>query len=154
LDGDLGPGREGVPHRRNPATGQQSTRTACVKLTGSDIGALYIFGAVLPWGSDTGDDPGARTETDKESKFCTVLEAQRQAWENIRDLDADPDVGFCLAGDFNKELFGSPSVPLSISFDSSTTNVIWFISALDLTKLLMTSNFPPSCPMRTPKLSG
>jgi hypothetical protein len=90
-----------------PGMGPQSTRTACVKLTGTDIGALYIFGTVLPWGSDTGDDPAAPTAIHERSKFCTALEAQRQTWENIRKLDGAPDVGFCLAGDFNKEVFGN-----------------------------------------------
>jgi hypothetical protein len=103
--------REGKGIHSEPivTTGQQSTRTACVKLTGTDIGSFYIFGTVLPWEFDEGDKPVAPAKTEKKKKwlFCAALEDQRNDWQRIRNLDTDPDVGFCLAGDFNQESFGS-----------------------------------------------
>lgn len=98
---------KGIQPDAKSTRGLQFSRTACVKLTRTDIGSLYIFGTVLPWNSDQGDDLHAGTKSERKSRFCAALDHQRDDWQRIRNEETDPDVGFCLAGDFNKESFGS-----------------------------------------------
>jgi hypothetical protein len=82
--------RDGLAAEPIPTCGDSTTFTACVKLADSDIGPLYVYGAVL-WAA-----PGTTYEAQ--------LAEQAQDWRRIKDLAADSHASFCLAGDFNQKL--------------------------------------------------
>lgn len=64
------------------------------------IGELVVFGTVLPWHSDKGDNENARNW----EEFYRVVPLQGLEWVRLRA--AHPDAYLCVAGDLNMNLGG------------------------------------------------
>jgi endonuclease/exonuclease/phosphatase family metal-dependent hydrolase len=74
-------------------------RTAAVLLE-TPLGALVVYGTVLPWQSDPGPSGDARGWTEHHR----VIPEQAREWASLRA--AHPEASLCLAGDLNMNLGG------------------------------------------------
>ena len=76
-------------------------RTVCALI---DIGRgrhLLIYGTVMPWASDQGDDP-PEVRVPNWSEHHRVVPRQCAEWAALRSKY--PDVPLCVAGDFNTDM--------------------------------------------------
>ncbi len=122
-DLDLGPGYAHVSTEPRPGrrAGEQWTTIwsrypivervpladACrtvAALVASPLGALVVYGTVLPWHSDRGPERDAATRVPNWSEFNRVAPLQAAEWAAL--ADARPDAHLCVAGDFNTSLGG------------------------------------------------
>lgn len=84
-------------HAEEAALGADPERTAAVKVSLSDGGALLVVGTVLPWLADS------RHETLRGADaFCDALKGQAAAWRRLQA--AHGGAPLCVAGDFNQDL--------------------------------------------------
>jgi hypothetical protein len=72
-------------------------RTACARLRTPSGQPLYVYGAVLPWLTDT-----RRLPLTGAAAFAAALTEQAADWRRIRC--ADPSAVLCVAGDLNQDL--------------------------------------------------
>jgi hypothetical protein len=76
-------------------------RGAVSALVDSPDGELIIYGTVLPWANEKGDDGRATMW----QVHYEQIERQAQEWRRLRDLH--PDAPLVVAGDFNQDRDGS-----------------------------------------------
>lgn len=77
-------------------------RTVCALLD-TPLGPLVVFGIVLPWASDRGDDPVIPLPRNW-SEHHRIMAQQGTEWLALSS--AYPDAGLCVAGDLNTDLGG------------------------------------------------
>jgi hypothetical protein len=72
-------------------------------LLDTPLGALIVFGTVLPWHSDRGQQPVGK-RVPNWSEHYRVIAEQSEEWAQLKR--AHPDAAICVAGDLNMNLGG------------------------------------------------
>lgn len=89
------------PVRERPAV-VDPRRTVC-SLLDTPVGRLLVFGTVVPWKSDHGDNPTIPPPRDW-SEHHRVIAQQGEEWVALRRTY--PEAHLCVAGDLNTSLGG------------------------------------------------
>lgn len=79
-------------------------RTVCALLA-APSGPLLIFGTVMPWATDYGDEP-VSSQPRNWSEHHRVMAQQGEEWVALRE--AYPAADLCAAGDLNTDIGGQP----------------------------------------------
>lgn len=76
-------------------------RTVCAVIETPGQRRLVVYGTVMPWHSDQGDDP-PQAKLPKWAAHDAVVPRQCAEWRALRARF--PDADFCAAGDFNTDM--------------------------------------------------
>ncbi len=80
---------------------EDSRRTVCALLEIEETIRLLVYGTVMPWAADQGDDP-PEEKLPNWSEHHRALPLQCAEWLDLRQRY--PDALLCVAGDFNTDM--------------------------------------------------